>query len=243
MVRNLQDFPWFSNSSEMMMLIKLISRCRRRALGEGRPGRAEAAFTLVELMAVVAIVAVLGAVAIPVLTRDDIGGRFKRAVRQVSQDLQRARYEALSNREHRAIDVLASLHDYQLQAAVPGLTTRSLLTRRQLEQRIELYAATTDAAHPDNASATIPTAPPGSTENLPFEIQFTSTSEVWAKQHSPGSAVLEPSDATAVTLWLRALDANNKPMHRARIVISGATGYTRIYGETLNASGGVVSRW
>lgn len=228
---------------------KLERRAAAQAVARGgsqrgrlRRGRLEAAFTLVELMAVVAIVAILGAVALPALTRDDIDSRFKRAVRQFAQDLQRARYEALSNREHRSIDILG-LHSYELQAVVPGVTplSRALLASRQLEQRIELYAVTLEAAHPDNTTATIPSSPTGT----PAEIQFTSTSEVWALIHSPGAAALTPDNATSLTVWMRALAADGTtPLHRARIVLYQATGYARIYGESFDASGtNVISRW
>ncbi len=220
----------------MVGILKAATRAPRR--------RVEAAFTLVELMAVVAIVAVLGAVAVPALTRDDIESRFKRVVRQFAQDLQRARYEALSNREHRSIDLLDS-HSYQLQAVVPDVTplSRALQSSRQLEQRIEVYAVTLEAAHPDNSSATVPTPAVGASTNLPAEIQFTATSEVWAQIHTPGAAALTPSHATSVTIWMRAIDGANNVIHRARVVLYQTTGYARIHGESLNTSGGVVARW
>jgi prepilin-type N-terminal cleavage/methylation domain-containing protein len=181
--------------------------------GLSRSGLSRSAgFTLVELLVVVAILAVLAALAIPTFGRDSSEADFRRSVRLLAQDLRRLHYEAIASREHRSMVIPSPGERYSLNAVVPGTTTMSLLRREVLPATVIVAGVLERAATPGTAYA-----PPGA---LPAEVRFTGTADVQAEAGSTTA----PTDSSA-TIFVRTV---NNQFH-ARIVVYQTTAYVRVY--------------
>lgn len=180
--------------------------------------RTDTAFTLVELLVVVLILATLAAITVPALVRDDRADEFERYVRTLNQDLQRARYEAIARRDDRAIYIPLNTGlptSYSLQAVTTSPTlTRSLLKQSEIAPEEVVIAGVLPTAAAPSSSYT----PPGA---LPAEIRFNATGSV---QLEVGSSTGTVQDGSA-TIFLRTADGSRS----ARIVVYQATGYSRIH--------------
>jgi prepilin-type N-terminal cleavage/methylation domain-containing protein len=91
------------SSSQSIKLRRKKSSARSRLFGRpgtvrGRAGGTTVAFTLVELLVVMAIIAILASVGLPALRGIGKGNRMSGAVRQVMDDLALARLKAISSR-------------------------------------------------------------------------------------------------------------------------------------------------
>jgi len=93
-----------------------------------RPGSSQAGFTLTELMAVVAILAITIAIAVPALTRDRVEDRYQKYVDTFLRDIQRAHMEAIGGRESRRLAVYGTY--YQLEI-IDSNNVTTFLARRE----------------------------------------------------------------------------------------------------------------
>lgn len=174
-------------------------------------------FTLVELLVTVAILALLAAVAAPAFNRDNSEAEFKRYVTRLSQDIHRARFEALSSREERTIFIAsATPSSYSYEAVVPRTLTMSRLKQdERAPDEVEIAGVLGQAAEPGTSY----TAP----GELPAEIRFTGLNTVEVSRGLNAGTVLPlPSSCT---IFLRTRDG----VHQARIVIHGTTAHARVY--------------
>lgn len=175
----------------------------------------ERGLTLVEIMLVLAIVAVLAAVAVPVLSRDSAEDELRRYVRVLVGDLRRARYEALSSREDRVIMISDATH-FRLEAVVPGGTAPVAIKRaEQAPNRVEISGVLKTAAEPGSSYTA-----PGTT---PAQIRFNALNEVQVETGASAATAL-PLPGSA-TIFLQTTDGQ----HQARIVVFGTTAYARVY--------------
>jgi prepilin-type N-terminal cleavage/methylation domain-containing protein len=172
-------------------------------------------FTLVELMVVLVIIAVLAAIAVPALTRDTSEADFRSFVRRLAQDLHRARIEAISQREDRAIVLAAGPpSSYRLEAVIATPLTRSALEQPVLApEGVRIAGVLAQAAEPGNSYT-----PPGA---LPAEIRFGATS---AASVEVGASTGNVTNGPA-TVFVETADGRR----RARIVVYGTTGYARTH--------------
>lgn len=179
----------------------------------------EAGLTLTELLIVVVIIAILAAVAIPAFTRDTAEADYNRLVNTFAQDQQRAKFEAISSKEDRAL-LLNATTVYQLVAMTAGETTTTN------------YALLRTTATPPNTEivgfklgAQIA---PGSTPAaiFPTEIRFSPVSDVDVRGSGLGSCPGGSSCNTnfcacSITIYFHTTDDR----FRSRVVIHRSTGF------------------
>jgi type II secretory pathway pseudopilin PulG len=177
--------------------------------------------TLVELMVVVAIVALIAAVVTPALTRDTAEADFRSYVRRVATDMRRARYEALSSREDRLVFFPAPAGGrttHELQAVIPGQPAASpvlIQKPQQAPERIRVAGVISQSAEPGKTYT-----PPGV---LPAEIRFTGLNTV--EVGLGASATSAPPVPSSATVFVQTSDGR----HRARVVVFGTTAHVRVY--------------
>ncbi|MCA9666596.1 MAG: prepilin-type N-terminal cleavage/methylation domain-containing protein [Myxococcales bacterium] len=185
-----------------------------------RGGRDQRGFTLIELLVVVAILAGLALLAVPALTSANYEGKLREWSRRMAQDLQRARYEAIAQREDRIIKITSN-RTYELLAEVPGSGTQTLVKRVTLPEQV-LIVGLQKCLAIDNlpsqaggvGGAGTACAIPGSfaTGHLKFSAIRTMRVDIGGTE-----------DDRSATLWLKTED--NK--HYSRVVVYRTTGNVR----------------
>jgi prepilin-type N-terminal cleavage/methylation domain-containing protein len=173
-------------------------------------------FTLVELMVVVGIIAITAAIALPAIMRDDTGSRFNKEVRELAQLLVKARVEAISNRQNRAI-MIESATTYSMQTMEPAMIGDGgtfQMASRLLDQRVKLHAVADAACMPESGCAI-----PAAGAKIPARIRFISTGEAILAHGSPLADVDE-----SMTIYL-----SGHGGLKSRIVVFKSTGHVRVY--------------
>jgi|GEM_PF-4730657 prepilin-type N-terminal cleavage/methylation domain-containing protein len=181
--------------------------------------KAEAGFSLVELMVVVVIIAILAAVAVVSFGRDNTKGKFDGVTRQMNQLIQSARNDAISSPDDQLISITASsftLYTAQVGSVDLIQTETSGLNRVEIPDWMEISGVAMTAA-------TKPTDNPVSA--LPAVIRFYGTQEVGVDTgEGAGEAIPGTSSAT---IFIQSKDSTLG--YFARIVIYGTTGYVHYY--------------
>lgn len=177
----------------------------------------EQGLTLVELMVVLAILAVVAGLAAPSFTRDDNESKFRHYVIRMARDMRRARIEALSSREDRSVFIhTGPPMSYTLEAAVPNQPTTSLIIKPQVAPNgVQVVGVLPMAAEPGSGVT--------GTAVLPAEVRFTGINQV---MRLTGAQVgtLPPVPGSATVLF-----QTTDGRHRARIVVFGATGHANVH--------------
>lgn len=177
-----------------------------------RPGPAQQGFTLTELLAVVVIIALLAAVAVPALTRDDEDARFEKMVKQFVSDVRRAHMRALSTRE--AQSLMVQFDGYTLDTVIGS--THTTVETREAPTAIWIADITAQSAMP-GTSYTKPAL--GAQLSGTVEIRFLGTGQV-LNDVGGGQPVQQ---ATSVFFQ------SSTGKERARVVIFPTTAYAERY--------------
>jgi prepilin-type N-terminal cleavage/methylation domain-containing protein len=186
-------------------------RDERRALEEGK---AQAGVTLVEIMVVVAMIAILIAVALPALTRDDSGMQITKYSNEFARDVQRARMEAISSRQDRAIWMTAS--SYQLGSLMGS--TFSVIYQRRAPVKVQItdVKKIQAVAWAGYTPGTVATAPISGT----MKIRFLATGGIMVDTSGTGTETSDP-----VSVFFRTVNGERK----ARLVIYRTTSNSKLY--------------
>jgi Tfp pilus assembly protein FimT len=176
-------------------------------------------------MAVVAIIAILAAVAIPLLVRDTAEGDFEKGYSTLARAIQKAKYEALSNREDRAVIITPSATDpdqIQIDAIPVGTATGATLHRTAMPRDVKiagiLMGARVNSGNTPNASCTSIT------------VRYSAVNDVMVTgscSTALGNCNSTDCDAGLCACSVTLFVESESHANRARIVIYQATGYAR----------------
>lgn len=189
-----------------------------------RVAKGERGFTLTELMVVVAIVAIVAAIAVPLLTADHSEADLNKFVEKFVQDVRRAHIEAISSREERALQITNSngQSQWNLTQVSPGAPTdtHTLLSRNILPSNVVIVAVSSINALPiegNTYSAPTVTAPVAAMTG-DAEIRFRCTGE--ADSNITTATTFEPTTVFFST---------DSGRFRARVVISPQNSFVKYF--------------
>jgi prepilin-type N-terminal cleavage/methylation domain-containing protein len=173
----------------------------------------QAGLTLVEMMVVLIIIAILAAVAVPSFSRDSVQADHERLARQLLQDIQMARHEAIAARDNRAL-LFSGKRYWQLVAVAPGSTVFARLREQTVAGEVEI-AGFLLGAH--TGSPNIPV------ECSSVELRFSALGDVAACGDALPCST-SPPEPNALTIFLQSTDGR----HRSRIAVYQSTGHPRL---------------
>lgn len=166
----------------------------------------EAGFTLIEVMVIVVILALLALIAIPAFNRDTSKADYDRFMHQLAQDLQRAKFEAISSKENTRM-AFGFTATYTLSSVAGGVSTVIRSNIAPVNVQLSGYKLNVQAA--GNSAGMLTSA---------LTLEFSPVSDVMVVPASPATPY-----SSSVTLYAQTADTKN----RARIIIYAATGYTQ----------------
>ena len=182
----------------------------------------EAGLTLMELMVVLVMAGILIAVAIPTLSRDQAKSDFEKLVGQLSADLQAARFQAISAKDWREINIQKPLASYYLNSVDPTTLVTALLRTQPFPANVEVAGFMSGAKD----GAGVVTLCTGS----PTVVRFSMTGALQINGPDLGNCPGVGSSCSGVnvctcsfTIFLHTLDDR----YRSRLVIYQSTGYSR----------------
>jgi prepilin-type N-terminal cleavage/methylation domain-containing protein len=176
--------------------------------------RGERGLTLIELLVVVAIVAILGSVAIVSFGRQDTDRRFQEAAQKLAQEVYAARMTAASARDDRVLLFPAGGTKYLVHTALAGASQLALEKTYELPTDITIAGVDLKTDIPGDATEDAPV--------LPAVVRFSGTSPVRA---SKGSSDGYPPNENPATIYLKSGTGG----YKGKIVIYRTTGYARYY--------------
>lgn len=172
----------------------------------------ELGLTLVELMATVAILALLAVVSIPALTRDTLESDFKSFTRKFTHDIRKAHAQAISTRDD--ITLVLRPEEYNIEAVEPATQTPAGLARRQVPHDVRIVGIVRNTILPGDS--------PGSPDFTTGDTLRLSSSGGLQVGSGTGQSNFSPS---SVTVFFQTLTGG----YRARVVIYQATCQARLY--------------
>jgi prepilin-type N-terminal cleavage/methylation domain-containing protein len=179
----------------------------------------DAAFTLTEVMVVVVILGILGAVATPYLVRDRKAALGKEFASEVARELQRAHIQALSERLSVRAFVYRDKVDLRSWVWVPPAAPRAPLTSDPLQRTLPAVTGV-DIYDVLTTTTPVPTAPVLTT-TTPVLIDFTSPGQA----QFIGQATLAPAFLFIKNSQVR----TNHPDAYLRVDIRALTGYVALH--------------
>jgi len=173
----------------------------------------ELGLTLVELMATVAILALLAVVSIPALTRDTLESDFKSFTRKFTHDIRKAHAQAISTRDD--ITLVLQPEEYNIEAVEPATQTPAGLARRQVPHDVRIVGIVRNTILPGYSPGSPDLTSYGDTLRLSSSGGLQVGSGTGQSNFSPSS----------VTVFFQTLTGG----YRARVVIYQATCQARLY--------------
>jgi prepilin-type N-terminal cleavage/methylation domain-containing protein len=177
----------------------------------------DAGVTLIEVMVVVAIVALLAAVAVPALSRDDSAQQIARYSSQFARDVQRARAEAISSREDRALLIEGTNYRYGIPIPPAG-TSISELARRQAPVKVVVTDVQAIESTPWNTGYN-PGGVATATLSTTRRIRFLATGGIQIDVPGPGYV------ESPASVFFRSTNGE----YTARVTIFRTTGFFKLY--------------
>lgn len=180
----------------------------------------EGGLTLIELMVVVAIVAVMMMLAVPVFTKDRIESDFNAFVRTFAHDIRRSHAAAIGSRDDRQFLLFSDRYQINTLTRIAGASpVPNLLVNRQAPEGVVIAGVLATDSEPGTSYP----RPSGSTFAGNYELRLEATGG-FSHLASAGSG--NPVSSTA-TVFFRTLRGN----HQARLVIYPATCHAKLYDQ------------